>query len=372
MADAPYQDQNLILRSHGIMARYAQDAPPDSTFYLNEENIEEIEENSVASRLGSLILSKVGTAAKPLGGTAAVVHSLSKLNGLNGNAWRYASLGGNLYRLAGLNPGQYTLISSLLSGQPWTSVAYAPSETSYPYLYFADQSVMLKDNGSLSAPQNIGILQPKYPVVAQAQKPDEIVLDAFQSSSYVATGFTAFTANQSATIGQLASPVTTTGIQEVNITASTTTYTTGGESVTLTESSSGNYNQSSTTTSAFPSVVITAEDIVNFSTTVQASFTVSGGGGGEHNMVLLNQWRVFLECVLWLYHQRIEWNSIPNTGKRQRNRNDQSRRSCIQMRDSHVCGSGRKYHGKWFFWDRDIWNRIRHRKPHLSLSIACC
>ncbi len=280
MADQPYQTQNFLFKSRGVSARYVDDTLPEGT-YLNLNALEEIEESGLASRLGTTILSKSGTTAEPLGGSSGVVHSISKLSGLNGNQWRYASSAGKLYRLAGLNPGAYTQIATNLSGNPWMAVQFQSPASSYPYLFIADSSVMLKDNGTLAAPQNMGILQNKYPVQAQSQLPDEIVLDAFQTSSYSDSGFASFTPNQSLLIATLASPVTSTGIQAVNISTSGASYTTGGESTSLSESTTGDYTQSSSSTSPFSSVPMSAEDVVDFSVTVQATLTVSGTGGAS-------------------------------------------------------------------------------------------
>ena len=151
MSDSPYKSANFLLRSHGVMARYTQDAPPDSTFYLQEDSLEEIEENSLASRLGTSIVTKNGLTAYPLGGTAGEVHSLSKLTGINGNAWRYAGMGTGLYRIEGVNQGAYSRIYNAMSGEPWTAAEYTPLVSSYPYIYIADSSVMLKDNGELAS-----------------------------------------------------------------------------------------------------------------------------------------------------------------------------------------------------------------------------
>jgi len=151
MADGNYVSSNLILRSRGVVARTVDDVPPPGeTFWLNESNLEELQENALCSRLGTTLVTKSGGVAYPLGGTAGAVHSISKLTGLNGNAWRYAGQGTSLYRLAGLNPGAYSLIYNAMSGQPWTAVQYQPSISSAPYIYFADAAIMLKDNGSLT------------------------------------------------------------------------------------------------------------------------------------------------------------------------------------------------------------------------------
>jgi len=228
MADAPYQTQNFLLKSLGVVARPADDAV-DPGHYLQLDSLEEIEENSLASRLGTTILNKVGTAAMPIAGSFLIgnpnVHSLQKLSSIpaQGNvsgAWRYASRGARLYRIAGLNPGAYTLLSASLNGQPWGSAVYSPSVTGYPYLYIADLNGMLKDNGSLAAPQKAGIFQPQYPVQAQAQPLSEIVLDSFVGSTYATSGVGAFTANTTVNTSTSGSAIAVTGLQEVVFAAS--------------------------------------------------------------------------------------------------------------------------------------------------------
>jgi hypothetical protein len=213
MADAPYTSANYLFQSKGVAARYVDDALPDGT-YLQMDSLEEIEEAGLASRLGTTIVNKVGGIAAPLAtsGFAASksVHSLAKLSsitpilGVPPGGWRYAGCGQNLYRIRGLNPGAYTLLSSLLSGEPWNSVVFTPEIGGYPYLFIADFNGVLKDNGSLTAPQNAGIFQPQYPVQVEAQSPDEIILDPFTGgSALVSTTTTA--------------PITTAGIQTVPV-----------------------------------------------------------------------------------------------------------------------------------------------------------
>ena len=214
MADTPYKTQNFVFQSKGIVARYADDAIPDG-FWLNEDNCEELAENSVGSRLGTAILNRSGNTIDPLSG---LVHSLAKLAGLNGSAWRYAGAGTSLYRRTGLSQGPYTLISNTMSGQPWQGVVYRPDASSLPYLFIADAAGMLKDYGTLSAPQQMGIFQPQYPVQAQAQEPDLIILDNYTGSS----GSYSYTGIGGGTIGTyvnttLTSAVTATGIQTVTV-----------------------------------------------------------------------------------------------------------------------------------------------------------
>lgn len=300
MPDPNYAVANLILRSRGVIARYAADQPPSGEgYYLNESNLEEIEENAVASRLGTTILNKQGGIAYPIGASDAV-HSLSKLSGLSGSDWRYAGVDNLLYRLTGEAPGVYQLIASQLSGQPWTSACFQGPASSYPYLFIADAAKMLKDNGSQT--QNSGILQPKYPVQAQAQQPDEIILDEFQISSYAISGFTSFTPNDPLAIAITAAAITTPGIQNIPLTTSTTTYTTGGETTTLSSSTPGNHTQFSSSTAPYPNVAMSSEDIVTFSMSVSASAIFVGGYGGA--------------AVFWYWsiNGGATWNQFYSTG----------------------------------------------------------
>jgi hypothetical protein len=216
MPDASYSTSNLILRSRGVIARFADDQPPAGEgYYLNMQALEEIEESGLATRLGSTLITKVGTAAQPIGGGPGVIHSLSRLPGLNNQSWRYAGKGTTLYRLAGDAPGLFTQISNSLSGKPWTSVQYNPVVSSYPILYIADANGVIKDTGTLAAPQNAGIKQPQYPVQAQAQEPDDVVLDPFRGTdTHVAVNVGSYTANYPVSATSLDNPILSLGLQE--------------------------------------------------------------------------------------------------------------------------------------------------------------
>lgn len=187
MGDQPYKVTNFIFASKGISARRVDDTLEPGT-WLNEDNCEELAENSISCRLGSLILNKNGATASPLSGGA--VHSLQKLAGLSGSNWRYAGCGSNLYRITGLNPGSYSLIASNLSGNPWGSAIYRPDISAYPTLFIGDSNQMVKDNGSYSSPEQMGIFQPQYPVSAAVINPDFIVLDNYTgtTSDYTFSG----------------------------------------------------------------------------------------------------------------------------------------------------------------------------------------
>jgi hypothetical protein len=214
MADAVFRTFNMVLGSRGISARAVDDTLSE-TQYLNEENCEELAENAIGSRLGTSIINRTGTVIDALSGT---VHSVSKLAGLNGSAWRYAGANGNLYRRTGLTQGAYNLLSGSLSGQPWQAVPAASTISAYPYIYIADANGMLKDNGSFATPQQMGLIQPQYPIQAQAQPPDVIALDNYVTDQEV---YTYSGISGGSNIGYvsttLTSPVTTPGIQAVTV-----------------------------------------------------------------------------------------------------------------------------------------------------------
>ena len=216
MPDSYYSTFPATFKSRGIAARYTDDTLPDGT-YLNLDNVEELEENALASRLGSVIINKTGAAADPL---PAGVHSLERLASYSGAAWRYAGAGTNLYRRTGNTAGPYTSIATGLSGQPWSAISYRPYLSSFPYLYIADAARMLKDNGTTT--QQMGIFQPEQPVQALIQAPQEILIDSFEGSTSnyttVNMGVLASSARVNTT---LSSAVTATGVQTVTVTSMT-------------------------------------------------------------------------------------------------------------------------------------------------------
>lgn len=219
MADSTYRTFNLVLNSKGISARWVDDANP-ADFFVNMDNTEELAEAAVGSRLGTQIVNKQSsTLGAPVYPLPDQVHSITKLSGLNGNAWRYAGSEGNLYRRPAAGFGPYALISSIFSGQPFQACSGAPSIVStLPTMFFADANGMFKDNGTLATPQQMGIFQPAFPVSAQAQNPDLIALDPYTdpSGSYSYTGIGGGTSGTYVST-TLASPVTATGIQTVSV-----------------------------------------------------------------------------------------------------------------------------------------------------------
>ena len=219
MPDSYYQTLPATFKSRGIAARYTDDTLPEGT-YLNLDNVEELEENALVSRLGSTIINKTGTAVNAL---PAPVHSLSRLASYSGSAWRYAGAGTSLYRRTGNTAGPYTSIATGLSGDPWSSVSYRPFLSSFPYLFFADSAQMLKDNGSLASPQQMGIFQPSQPVQALIQAPQEILIDSFENPTgdYTFSGWSGSPALSYRVSTTLTTAVSATGVQTVTV-ASTT------------------------------------------------------------------------------------------------------------------------------------------------------
>lgn len=210
MADSAYKTFPARFASKGVMARNADDTVPEG-MYLNLANVEELTENTLTSRLGSILINRTGAVVNSLG---LAVHSLGRLVGLNGNTWRYAGSGGVLNRRSGDTQGAYTAIAAGLSGQQWSSAVYRPTQSSYPYLFIADQARMLKDNGSFAAPQQWGIFQPRQPVQAQVQAPQLIVwaeqfgLGAFQFVNVNSPART-LVVNTTAVVNAVAGTVTT-------------------------------------------------------------------------------------------------------------------------------------------------------------------
>lgn len=213
MPDQPYQTWPAILQSRGVVARTSDDTVPEGG-YLNLNNVEELEENTLISRLGSTIVNKTGTTANPLPGP---VHSLGRLVSATENqAWRYAGAGTALFRRTGDTPGPYTQIAAGLSGNQWSSISYRPNISSFPYLYLADSARMLKDNGATTQQQ--GIFQPATPVQALPLAPQQITLDSFENAP---GGYSIVNASGAATVIRvgtiLTAPITAPGVQKAAV-----------------------------------------------------------------------------------------------------------------------------------------------------------
>jgi hypothetical protein len=212
MAESYYQTYPAILQSKGIAARYADDTLPSGT-YLDMDNVEEATENAMVSRLGSIILNRTGTTINPLSGS---IHSLASLFGYSSSAWRYAGAGSILYRKTGATQGAYSAFFNGMGGSAWTAVVYRPTLSSYPYIFFADSAVMLKDNGSFSIPQKWGIYQPGVPVQVQVLAPELEIIDEFHGTSYTFSNYTS-PSTITRTAETTTAAITSTGLQKVNV-----------------------------------------------------------------------------------------------------------------------------------------------------------
>jgi hypothetical protein len=193
MSDPLFKTYSFINKDAGLVARYALDRSPESTF-ANVLNWEARQENALSSRFGRQVLTTDGFSNYPLPGP---VHTLARLKGLNGNVYRYAASGTGLYRLAGNSPGQYSQINTShpMSGNRFSKAVYRPSNSSVPYIFFADSAAMLKDNGTFSDSgatplQRWGILAPTIPPTLYLGALPLTVVDSFITSQYTLTNVT--------------------------------------------------------------------------------------------------------------------------------------------------------------------------------------
>jgi hypothetical protein len=217
MSDHRYVEYPLLFHSSGITARLVPDtASPDQ--YLALTNCEELAENALAQRLGSVLLTANGNIGGPVFPLSGIVRSLFKLGQLQNIFFRYAvTSDGSLWRISGLSPGEWTKISSKFSGNPCSIQSFSNSDfTSTVSSYFADSAGMFKDTGTQAAPSQLGIFPPQFPALAAVQVPDEIVLDPAISSAYTTSGVSSFTPNtETGVSGNITSAITSPGLQEV-------------------------------------------------------------------------------------------------------------------------------------------------------------
>lgn len=166
----PYAKFPFSFINKGWQARYVLDVPPDPHTYLNLTNIQSREENTLSSKYGTDSITNDGTNNTPL--PDANVHTLTRLKSIN-QVYRYAGAGTNLYRRAGDSNGAYTKIngSAALSGNRFTSATYRPNFSSTPFIFFADQAQMLKDNGLLNPAERWGGYAPETPPTGMLGSP---------------------------------------------------------------------------------------------------------------------------------------------------------------------------------------------------------
>ena len=192
MTDLGYRTIPYQFLNRGILARYQYDRMPPGT-YRNLRNLESRAENAISTRYGLAVLSTVtdryGTRNSLL--PAAAV-SLGRMRGLY-NPFNYAAGGGYLSRKLQDGNGPYSTISTGLSGSPVSMRPYRPANSSTPYMFFADKSVMLKDNGSGNA-QKWGIAPPSTPALVEPTIAGLVEIDSFNTiGSYQHTNISPFT-----------------------------------------------------------------------------------------------------------------------------------------------------------------------------------
>lgn len=191
--DTKYANMPWIFESKGIMARPANDRPPDQHFYLDMAGTFEREESALSSRYGSTIINRSPDGTP--GGTnyelPAAPIMLTRMKALNFTSYRYAALEtGDLYRRAGDFQGPYAPIASGLSGERFCSLVTTCFGSSKPFLFIYDKFNQLKDSG-VGTPSRIGIFPPTRPVTAVEYAPKFLPIDTFQSSAgYGASGMT--------------------------------------------------------------------------------------------------------------------------------------------------------------------------------------
>jgi len=181
MTDTAYRPVSYLYSSKGLIARDITDRAPEYT-YLTTLNCQVREETSMSSRYGTLVINRNAVTANNYYFSYPVT-SLARLT-YQGSAWRYAGTSdGSLYRISGNSQGSYTSIYSGMSGKPFDSLITACFETSQPYLFIYDQSVSIKDNGSLSASQLTGIDMSPYTVNSIPYAPLLSMIDSFANIS---------------------------------------------------------------------------------------------------------------------------------------------------------------------------------------------
>lgn len=195
MTDPSYKTFSLIAVNSGLLARYQEDRPPnpryspDSTanlYYLDLTNLESRKENALSSRYGTSVpFNSNGTIATSFALPAAV-YQIARMKGISGNIFNYAGSQAKLYRRASDASGAYTQVAAGLSGNKFTASIYRPDGNSSPYIFIADQSVMLKDNGAFNPLQTWGIFPPTIPPSLVVQNAVYKIIEEFQTNA----GFT--------------------------------------------------------------------------------------------------------------------------------------------------------------------------------------
>jgi hypothetical protein len=164
MTDQVYKTFSYRFQNGGLSARHVYDKIPPGR-YLNLDNLESREEGVLSSRYGLAAISTNGSTANYPLGTA--VTSLGRMQGL-ASTYNYAQAGTGLYRKATDAVGQYTSISTALSGNRMSMYPYRPNNNSNPYMFFADDDVLLKDSGTNNGTATLTISTISYTADAPA------------------------------------------------------------------------------------------------------------------------------------------------------------------------------------------------------------
>jgi len=177
--DTLYKSVPFIFKSKGVIARPIIDRAPDGTF-LSLLNAFEREEEALSSRYGTLIINRDNVNTNFF--APAEIRTIARLKGLNNQVWRYYQSSNSLYRRAGNQPGQFNLIYTGLSGNPFSTVVASTFASGTPYLFIADSKVMLKDIG-IGTPVRWGILPPTQVAYAIPYSPVVNQIDNFRSAA---------------------------------------------------------------------------------------------------------------------------------------------------------------------------------------------
>ena len=184
-----YSPVELRFKSRGLIARYAEDRAPESS-YLDFRNGLERAEDSLSSRLGTSIINRDPVGASNLNYFFdSPVNSLAKLT-YAGSPSRYAGLSdGSLWRRNSNAQGPYTQIYTGLSGNPFQSVVASCYETSQAYLFIYDGDASIKDSGT-GTPQLTGIDPPAQTANTQPYSPLLTLIDNFApENTYTSENF---------------------------------------------------------------------------------------------------------------------------------------------------------------------------------------
>jgi hypothetical protein len=182
--DTTYKSESWIFGSKGVMARPANDRPPDAHFYLNENSVFEREESALSSRYGSTLITRdasgIGTNNYFFASPPVVLARMLSLYGAN---FRYAALAnGTLWRRSGTTQGAYTQIASGLSGNRFSTLVLTCFGSAQPFTFLFDSQLQLKDSGT-GSPTTIGISPPVVPMLSTQYAPGLLFIDYFQSGS---------------------------------------------------------------------------------------------------------------------------------------------------------------------------------------------